>query len=292
MLREVGPGRVAFLTATRGSSSRRPRPFRFSWPSWRRAAAWVARRPVPIDALAVRSAAGLFVLLAACQAPAPPPGDGGPRAALAADAGPDAASADPSAGGPSASSTAWSRDALAPRSEASARQGPPVLGPANQQALEEIVAAQPDAGRRPTGEDGGTRIGTDTGVPPDREPAPAAEPGEPPRGHVAVGAVKMVGRASTPAIEKAARAQLYWTLVQRCRGPDGAVLPPDSITLAFNLDAEGYLIPSSILATAGDPRHEEAAACMRRELSGLSFRSPAGARGQPTRVEATVPSVD
>jgi hypothetical protein len=38
---------------------------------------------------------------------------------------------------------------------------------------------------------------------------------------VPIGAVKVAGQRSTPAIEKAARAQLDWILVQRCRGPDG-----------------------------------------------------------------------
>ncbi|KYG05720.1 hypothetical protein BE21_03640 [Sorangium cellulosum] len=97
---------------------------------------------------------------------------------------------------------------------------------------------------------------------------------------------------SSPAIEKAARAQLYWDLVQRCRGPDGKILPPDAVRVEFNVDAEGYIVVPTIIGSASDPRYDEAATCMRRELSGAAFRAPAGARGLPTRVDATVPSVD
>jgi len=237
-----------------------------------------------------QSAVALLVLLGACQAPAPAPGDRGAAESRPPE-GPSSAA--PLAAAPVvAHQGPWSREALAPSGDRSPQQGPPVLGPLDPQAFEELVAATPEAQLPPTGEDGGTLIGTDTGLPPDRERAPAADPADPSRTRVVLGDVKMVGRASSPAIEKAARAQLYWPLVQRCRGPDGAILPPDTVLLSFNIDADGYLIPSSILATALDPRFEEAAACMRRELSGLSFRTPAGARGQPTPVEATVPSVD
>ena len=60
----------------------------------------------------------------------------------------------------------------------------------------------------------------------------------------------------------------------------------------FNVDAEGYIVVPTIIGSASDPRYDEAATCMRRELSGAAFRAPAAARGLPTRVDATVPSVD
>ena len=49
-------------------------------------------------------------------------------------------------------------------------------------------------------------------------------------------------------LNRAARAQLYWDLVQGCRDPRGALLPHDAVALSFNIDAEGYIVPSSIAA--------------------------------------------
>ncbi|WP_156040642.1 hypothetical protein [Chondromyces apiculatus] len=170
--------------------------------------------------------------------------------------------------------------------------GPPLLGPPSTAALEEILAAAPRKLPAPTDDGGRTRIGTPTPTPGADEPALNVAHQSPPRSRVVLGDVTLAGSMSSPAIEKAARAQIYWTLVQRCRGPDGAILPPDSVALSFDLDEGGSLIPTRIEATAADPRHEEAAECMRRELAGLAFRVPAGARGQTTPVNATVPSVD
>lgn len=214
--------------------------------------------------------AALLAILAACEPAAPPPGAEGPL---------------PPA--PAATASAGKR-----RAPSGAAAGQPLLGPMNPSALEEIVAAAPSSRPPPTGEDGGTRIGTDTGVPSGEAQVREVGEPEPPRARVVFGDVTIVGRTSSPAIEKAARAQLYWVLVQRCRGPDGAILPPDSVHLAFEIDAEGYLIPSSIVSTAADTRFDEAAACMRRELSGVPFRMPPGARGQTAKIDATVPSID
>ncbi|XXY13640.1 hypothetical protein WME88_35860 [Sorangium sp. So ce216] len=221
----------------------------------------------------------LLPLLAACERPQPAP-------PAQADAGPPAA---------------WTRDvapSLADRSAGLRTAGPPAASSAEPDALEEILAAARQAAPRPG--DGATaaKIGTSTGVPepsarpaePPPQPAPAPAPA--PRSRVEIGAPAVQADMSTPAIEKAARAQLYWDLVQRCRGPDGKLLPPDVIRVEFNVDAEGYIVAPTIIGSASDPRYDEAATCMRRELSGAAFRAPAGARGLPTRVDATVPSVD
>lgn len=172
-----------------------------------------------------------------------------------------------------------------------ADRGPSPPASSDPAALEELIAAAPHAPLAPTGKGGGTEIGTDTGRP-DDPPAPAPEPQEPQPARVSVGELKVQTQMSTPAIEKMARAQLYWLLVQRCRDPGGSILPPESIMLSFSIDTEGYLVPSSIVSTPTDPRYEEAAACMRRELAGASFRAPPSARGLLTRVDALVPSVD
>lgn len=239
----------------------------------------VARRAHPIDALPVRSAAlaALLALLGACADPAP----AGPR--------PDQRAVGPRADGPRALPS-WSREALLPSSRLRARGAAPAAS-ADPAALAELLAAAPDAGLLPTGEDGGTAIGTDSGASPTDTPAaPAEDPPDHPR--VTIGQVQVQSEMSTPAIEKAARAQLYWPLVQRCRAPDGRMLPPEVITLSFTIDPEGYLVPTSIVATSADPRYEEAAACMRKELSGATFRAPPAARGLTTRVDALVPSID
>jgi hypothetical protein len=161
-------------------------------------------------------------------------------------------------------------------------------------ALAEILTAAQRADAARPDHAGATKIGTSTGVPalPARPSPPEPQVEAAPRPRVAVGEPAVQGNMSTPAIEKAARAQLYWDLVQRCRGPDGKLLPPDVIRVDFNVDPEGYIVVPTVVATASDPRYDEAAACMRRELSAATFRVPAGARGLPTRVEATVPSVD
>ncbi|MGK3987343.1 hypothetical protein WME99_30150 [Sorangium sp. So ce136] len=219
----------------------------------------------------------LLPLLAACERPEPAP-------PAQADAGPPAA---------------WTRDvapSLADRSAGLRSAGPPAASSAEPDALEEILAAARQAAPRQG--DGATaaKIGTSTGVPEPSarptEPPPQPAPAPAPRSRVEIGAPAVQADMSTPAIEKAARAQLYWDLVQRCRGPDGKLLPPDVIRVEFNVDAEGYIVAPTIIGSASDPRYDEAATCMRRELSGAAFRAPAGARGLPTRVDATVPSVD
>jgi len=97
---------------------------------------------------------------------------------------------------------------------------------------------------------------------------------------------------SSPAIERAARAQLYWPLVQRCRDEGGGLLPPEVVHLAFHLDQDGYVVPATILAVPREKRFADAARCMARELSMATFRAPAAARGLPQTVSMDVPSVD
>ncbi|AKT39048.1 hypothetical protein [Chondromyces crocatus] len=221
--------------------------------------------------------APLFMALSALLATACEPGDAPPTPLATAPPPPAAPDEAPGA-----------RRSAPPATSSAA----PLLGPPSAAALEELLAAAPRAMASPTGENGTSRVGTATSSHAPDAPVLHLNGTESPRPRVTLGDVTIGGRMSSPAIEKAARAQLYWVLVQRCRDAEGAILPPDSITLSFSIDENGYLIPTSIEATAANPRHEEAAECMRRELSGLAFRAPPGARGQTTKVEATVPSVD
>ncbi len=168
--------------------------------------------------------------------------------------------------------------------------------------LAEIVAATPKPSATPTGPDGGTRVGTETGVPDDSRKGPsepdggvdasARTKGTGKRIKIAEGSLDVSEGIPSPAVERAARAQLYYPLVQRCRGPDGQILPPDTVVLRFRIDVDGYIVPASISAIAEDSRYEAAANCMQRELSAAAFRAPAAARGVATIVNATVPSVD
>jgi hypothetical protein len=191
----------------------------------------------------------------------------------------------------SSSAGRWSREALSAPSAAQGPAEPPVLTSADPSALEQLLAKAPPRAEKPAGSSG-SALGEETHLPPD---APITEPLPPePRrkAKVTVGAPVMQTNMANPAIERAARAQLYWNLVQRCRDREGKILPPDAIRLKFNIDPDGYIASSSIIATAADPRHLDAAHCMRRELSTATFRAPAATRGQFGLIDATVPSVD
>lgn len=166
--------------------------------------------------------------------------------------------------------------------------------------LEEILAAAPKSTAQPTGPDGGTLVGAETGV---RDEARVEADG--PGGGLDASASRLAKRIQihegspdvhegipSSAVERAARAQLYYPLVTRCRGADGKILPPDTIVLRFKIDVDGYIVPSSISASGAEARYEAAANCMQRELSAAAFRAPAAARGVATWVNATVPSVD
>jgi hypothetical protein len=164
-------------------------------------------------------------------------------------------------------------------------------------ALGEILAAAPKNAPQVTGPDGGTLVGTNTELV-EKDPKNAQvlipahkDPGLP-KISIKEGDLDVGVGIPSPAVERAARAQLYHSLVTRCRDQNGKLLPPDAIVLHFRIDADGYIVPPSISAIASDPNHADAAACMRRELAGSSFRAPMAARGMASMVNATVPSVD
>lgn len=187
----------------------------------------------------------------------------------------------------------WSRPAFAP-SAAGPHDLVPTTSPGTDPAaLDELIAAAPKTARRPTGKDGGAAIGHDlelsaeAGAPVVSTTATA--PGKP---RVVVGAPTVQPTMASPAIERAARAQLYWNLVQRCRDPEGHILPPEVIRLQFRIDVDGYIIASTIVATPRAPRFADAAHCMQRELSTAAFQAPAATRGRDCSVDAAVPSVD
>jgi hypothetical protein len=75
--------------------------------------------------------------------------------------------------------------------------------------------------------------------------------------------------------EKMLRASVYYPLVQHCRDPDGAILPGESIELHFLIDGNGHIEPTSVTASAKDPKYQAASECMVRELIAAPFRAPA-----------------
>jgi hypothetical protein len=167
----------------------------------------------------------------------------------------------------------------------------------------EILAAVPKGSPPTTGPDGTSVVGTDTKLKPgdpDAEEAPAAPAPKIDRAEarsregdkVKFGSPSIQHEMSSASIEREARAQLYWNLVQRCRDKAGAILPPDAVTIFFRIDEDGYIIGWSITATPSKPDYEDAAHCMRRELAAATFRAPVGTRGLITMVNMTVPSVD
>ncbi len=166
-------------------------------------------------------------------------------------------------------------------------------------ALAELLRAAPDKTPSPTGPDGGTLVGSETEVEPTKgspdEVAAGAGttgPGQGPRAALRAGRMELRPQLSNVAIERAAREQIYWRLVQKCRDGKGEILPPDSITLVFTIRTDGSIDPASVGATAADKRYRAAAECVVREFSAIPFRGPEAALDQDTRVIATLPSVD
>ncbi|MFO0590592.1 MAG: hypothetical protein U0441_23825 [Polyangiaceae bacterium] len=160
-------------------------------------------------------------------------------------------------------------------------------------ALADLLRQVPTSAPGPTDPDGGSLIGTETGVP--GTAAPVTVEDAPHRGKqvsVQLGALNVQAVMASPAIEREARAQLYFPLVSRCKGEDGKVLPPDAVLLELTIDEEGYILHQNTVATAQNAKYKAAAECMRRELLALPFRGPAGARGVPAQVKITLPSVD
>ena len=164
------------------------------------------------------------------------------------------------------------------------------MGSVDPGALDDLIAAAPKPAASAVA---APKIGGDTGISSGK--AGAVELPPPPTTRtprVVVGTPTMQPAMANPAIERAARAQLYWNLVQRCRDKNGKILPPDAILMRFNIDADGYITPSSIVARATAAEHADAAHCMQRELSTATFRAPAATWGHIGAVHATLPSVD
>ena len=157
-------------------------------------------------------------------------------------------------------------------------------------ALAEIAEKAKRQAPPPTAPDG-TLVGSDTGEPlrDDSVEPPAGAPPQPPRVHA--GQAELAPALSSPAIERAARAQLYWRL-RDCRLSNGAPPPPDAITLGFTIRQDGTVDPASVSATAADESHAEVALCVLRTFSASPFLGPSAGLDTSARVLITWPSVD
>lgn len=151
--------------------------------------------------------------------------------------------------------------------------------------LDHVPSASP---RRPTGPDGGTLVGTDSGV--EGEELPEAPPADE-RPPLRVGRERYDPLLSNPAIERAARAQIYWPLRQ-CKTPDGEPPPPESVALSFTLRPDGTVDPATVSAKAKNKALQPVAECVVRTFSTIVFRGPAAAHGTSPRVVVVWPSVD
>jgi hypothetical protein len=160
-------------------------------------------------------------------------------------------------------------------------------------ALLELVNAAPRERPDRTGPEG-TLVGTDTRVAaPEPKPEPSvALPPAPSGSEMAAGPLEFLPMLSTPAIERAAREQIYWTLSKKCLGPDGKPPPPDTITITFTIQPDGGVDPASVAAKASSPRYEATAECVLREFSALPFRGPTATFLTTARIMFTWPSVD
>ncbi len=156
-------------------------------------------------------------------------------------------------------------------------------------ALGELLDHVPERpGPRPTGPDGGTAVGTDTGIAGDE---PAVDPPVPAPPRLRVGRARYLPLLSNPAIERAARAQIYSPL-RICAEASNPPPPPESITLSFTLRPDGSVDPASVGAIANKEALDEVAACVVRTFSKIPFRGPAAAHGTSPRVVILWPSVD
>jgi hypothetical protein len=175
-----------------------------------------------------------------------------------------------------------------PRSSASAKKPLPVPTDPEPAALERLLQKVPKDVPPPSGS-AGTLVGTNTGIDGHTEVVTSKRP----RGEAAVraGPIEVQPLLSSPAIERAAREQIYWNL-RKCTGPDGKAPPPESITLRFTIDSDGSVDPASVSTHAATPELEPTAECVLSAFSASPFRGPAATRKTSARVIITWPSVD
>jgi hypothetical protein len=156
-------------------------------------------------------------------------------------------------------------------------------------ALAELLDHVPSSrAGSPTAPDGGTLVGSDSGVEGEVLPEP---PPVPSHRQLRLGRARYQPMLSNAAIERAARAQIYWHL-RKCTTAAGTPPPAESIALSFTLRPDGTVDPATVTAKAQDEKLDDVAECVVRTFSSIPFRGPAAAHGTSPRVVVVWPSVD
>lgn len=158
--------------------------------------------------------------------------------------------------------------------------------PLDPRAKEEFLSRVPAAlsGTSPTG----TLIGTkpDAAALPESTAAPSASAGS---SRVLVGPAR---RMSSYVTERDLLSTLHFDLVEQCRAPGGAMLPPDSIEVVFRVDDLGRIDRTSVRTKPLQPEFEAAARCMARVIRAADAKFSVSRSREATHVEARVPLSD
>ncbi len=158
--------------------------------------------------------------------------------------------------------------------------------PLDPRAKEEFLARVPAAlsATSPSGTLIGTKV--DSSAYPIASAAPSASAGS---SRVKVDPAR---RMSSFVSERDLRSTLHYDLVEQCRAPGGAILPPDSVEIAFRVDNLGRIDRTSVRTKALKPEFETAARCMARVIRAADAKFSVSRSQEATQVDARVPLSD
>jgi hypothetical protein len=158
--------------------------------------------------------------------------------------------------------------------------------PLDPKAKEEFLARVPAAlsGTSPTGTLVGTKV------------VSSAYPSASAAASASAGSSRIVvepaRRMSSFVTERDLRSTLHFDLVEQCRAPGGAILPPDSVEIDFRVDNLGRIDRTSVRTKALKPEHDNAARCMARVIRAADAKFSVSRSQEATHVEARVPLSD
>lgn len=158
----------------------------------------------------------------------------------------------------------------------------PIDPKAKEEFLSRVPAALPSTGAT------GTIVGTK--VVPSAYPSASAAPSA--GGGSSRVVVEPARRMSSFVTERDLRSTLHFDLVEQCRAPGGAILPPDSVEIDFRVDNLGRIDRTSVRTKALKPEFENAARCMARVIRAADAKFSVSRSQEATHVEARVPLSD
>ena len=158
--------------------------------------------------------------------------------------------------------------------------------PTDPRAKEEFLSRVPAvlSATSPSGTLVGTKV--DSSAYPVASVAPSA------RGGSSRVLVEPARRMSSFVSERDLRSTLHYELVEQCRAPGGAILPPDSIEIAFRVDSLGRIDRTSVRTKPLKPEFETAARCMARVIRAADAKFSVSRSQEATQVDARVPLSD